>query len=91
MRSPSRCGSCRAEIQNPLARFCSKCGGVRAARSHWAVTSIRLLAFPLVLVGRALAYPIRRRRERIRWLKDASGPHSPINQVPGLRALAREA
>jgi hypothetical protein len=72
MRSPSRCGSCRAEIQNPLARFCSKCDGALAARSHCAVTSIRLLALPFILVARALAYPIKLRRERIRWLTEAS-------------------
>jgi hypothetical protein len=39
---------------------------------------------PFILIGRALAYPVRLRQERIRWLTAASGPQSPINQVPGL-------
>jgi len=44
----------------------------------------RLVVFPFALFGRVLAWPIRRRRERIRWLTEASGPDSPINDFPGL-------
>jgi hypothetical protein len=40
--------------------------------------------FPFILIGRAIAYPIRLRQERIRWLTEASGPDSPINRVSGI-------
>jgi len=77
MRSPSRCGNCRAEIQNPLARFCS----IISAAAHWQPD----LTGPLLRSGCLLSplfssdvlWPIRirRRRERIRWLTEARGPH----------------
>ncbi len=81
------CPRCAAESLNAAARFCTKCGAVlttpepsapkRAGVAHW-------IAFPFVLLGRALSYPIRKRQERIQWLTEASGPDSPIKQVPGL-------
>jgi len=85
-----RCARCAAKPSNPDARFCSKCGST-LTRPHWIATSIRLLALPLILVGRALTYPIKLRRERTRWLTEASrsSPDSPVNQVPGLSPGAR--
>ena len=81
------CPRCDAAPLNPEARFCSKCGnplpvrrtgiGKAASLAHW-------LAAPFVLIGRVLAYPIKLRQERIRWLTKASGPDSPINDVPRL-------
>lgn len=47
---------------------------------HWA----RVLALPLAVIGRAIAYPIRSRQERARWLTEASGAQSPVNYVLGL-------
>lgn len=86
------CPQCAAEPQTPNARFCTKCGGALAGltreRSNAAVVG-RVVAFPFVLIGRALLYPLRRRRERIRWLTEASGPDSPINAVPNLSGDAK--
>ena len=79
------CGRCGIKPSSPGARFCSKCGGeLSSVRRHWSLTTVRVLVFPLVLVGRALTYPMRRRRERIRWLTEASSADSPVNHVPGL-------
>jgi hypothetical protein len=78
------CPSCGAEPLNQDARFCSKCGAGLPTRRSKAVIIVRLIAFPFVLFLRVLAWPIERRRERLRWLSEASGPDSPINRVPGL-------
>jgi predicted transcriptional regulator len=48
------------------------------------LSAVRFLALPLILAGRALAYPIKLRQERSRWLTEASGLNSPINDVHGL-------
>ena len=44
----------------------------------------RVIVAPFVLLGSALAYPVKLRLERSRWLSEASGPDSPINGVAGL-------
>jgi hypothetical protein len=44
----------------------------------------RAILIPFALLGSALVWPIRKRQERIRWLTEASGPDSPINDVRGL-------
>ena len=51
--------------------------------------AVRLLVIPFALVVRALSYPIRLRQERIRWLKEASEPSSPINELHGLSESAK--
>lgn len=76
------CSHCGAQPSSEEARFCPKCGNALATKRQISV--VRLAAFPLILIGRALSYPIRRRRERIRWLTEASGRDSPINTVPRL-------
>jgi hypothetical protein len=72
------CVRCGAETLNRAARFCSKCGTPLPARraniAHWVVA-------PFLLIGRLLAYPIKAQKERIRWLTEASGPDSPINDA----------
>ena len=79
-----RCPHCATEPLSPEAQFCRKCAAALASRPHKVVRAVRLLVLPLALVGRALSYPIRLRRERTRWLIEASGPASPINDIPGL-------
>ncbi len=76
------CARCGAEPSSQEARFCPKCGGALATKRR--VSLIRLAAFPVILIGRILSYPVRRRRERIRWLTEASGSGSPIHAVPRL-------
>ena len=80
------CNQCASETLNPEARFCSKCGtplpSRRATVAHW-------VAAPFLLIGRVLSYPIRLRKERIRWLTEASDPDSPINHVPRLTDNAK--
>jgi hypothetical protein len=84
------CPCCAAEQLNPEARFCTKCGAsLVRARPRKFTGLVRFVALPLILVGRALAYPIRLRQERIRWLTDASSPSSPVNDVHGLSDEAK--
>lgn len=78
------CSHCATEPLSAEAHYCRKCGAGLPSRQHQVVRAVRLLVLPLALVGRALAYPIRLRQERIRWLTEASGPTSPINEVHGL-------
>ncbi len=47
------------------------------------------IAAPFLFIARMLAYPIKLRKERIRWLKEASGPDSPINEIPSLSDNAK--
>jgi hypothetical protein len=75
------CAQCTNETLNPEARFCSKCGA--AFPSHGAIVA-HWVAAPFLLIARVLAYPFNLRKEHIRWLKEASGPDSPINDVPRL-------
>jgi hypothetical protein len=86
------CSRCTAPSLNPEARFCSRCSDplpVYRTGIGKTATVAQWLAAPFVLIGRALAYPIKLKRERIRWLTEASGPDSPINDVPGLSDGAR--
>lgn len=53
-------------------------------RGATLLVALRIALVPISLLGRLLALPIRRHRERIRLLEEASGPDSPINQVQGL-------
>ena len=76
------CARCGSEPSSEEARFCSKCGD--ALPTKQTISVVRLAIFPLIVIGRVLAYPMRRRRERIRWLTEASGTDSPVNHVPGL-------
>lgn len=50
----------------------------------------RAFFFELVRIRRVLAWPFKRRRARIQWLTEASGPHSPIEDVPGLSEPAKK-
>jgi hypothetical protein len=83
------CAQCANETLNPEAHFCSKCGtplpSRRATVAHW----VHWVAAPFILIGRLLAYPIKLRKERIRWLTKASGPDSPVNDVPRLSDNAK--
>jgi predicted transcriptional regulator len=86
------CPLCATELLSPEARFCTKCGAPlprRAAGLIKAASFGRAILLPLALVGRALAWPIRKRQERIRWRTKASGPNSPINDVHGLSDEAK--
>jgi ribosomal protein L37E len=78
------CPRCGAEPLNPEARFCSKCGVTLPRRRSRTVAIARLIAFPFVLFLRVLAWPIERRRERLRWLSEASGPDSVAAQTEAL-------
>jgi Helix-turn-helix domain len=78
------CPRCATGPLSAEAQFCRKCGAALPGRPHKVVRAVWLLVLPLALVGRALSYPIRLRQERIRWLIEASGPASPINDIPGL-------
>jgi hypothetical protein len=85
------CARCGAEPLNPAARFCSKCGAtLSSTTTHRAPGVVRYFALPFIFIGRAIAYPSRRRQERIRWLTAASGPQSPINEVAGLSVGAKQ-
>jgi hypothetical protein len=84
------CPSCATEQLSPEARFCTKCGGpLPSAGPRKFLGVVRFLALPLILVARALAYPIRLRQERIRWLTEANGPNSPIDDVQTLSDEAK--
>jgi predicted transcriptional regulator len=78
------CPHCATEPLSAEAHFCRKCGAALTSRPHKVVRAFRLLVLPFALVGRVLWYPVRLRQERIRWLTEASGPASPINEVHGL-------
>jgi hypothetical protein len=86
------CPHCATEQLSHEARFCARCGAAlprRAAGLLKAASLGRAILLPLALVRRALAWPIRKRQERIRWLTDASGPNSPINDANGLSDEAK--
>jgi len=82
------CPLCGSKPLNPKeARYCTNCGvvlSIRASGASKAIRTLRLLALPFIVVARAVAYPIRKRRERIRWLREANESDSPINRVAGL-------
>jgi predicted DNA-binding transcriptional regulator len=85
------CARCGAEPLNPAARFCSKCGAALSnVTTHRVPGAIRFFALPFILIGRAIANPVRWRQERIRWLTAASGPQSPINEVASLSVGAKQ-
>jgi hypothetical protein len=84
------CPSCATEQLSPEARFCTKCGGpLPSAGPRKFLGVVRFLALPLILVSRPLAYPIRLRQERIRWLTETNGPNSPVDDVQGLSDEAK--
>ena len=85
------CPNCGAVVTpSGNARFCSKCGTPLArTKSRPSLVAIRLLALPFVLIGRILAYPIRLRRKRVRWLTEAGSPNASISHVPGLSEGAK--
>lgn len=83
------CPHCAAKPTSSSARFCTRCGATLKRRAGAPVLVGRLAVLPFVLLGRAMAWPIRRRRERRRWLTEASGPDSPINSVAGLSPEAK--
>jgi hypothetical protein len=86
------CPTCGAELFSEDAQFCTKCGHALYAREAGVSRVsrvLRLLALPFIVIVRAVAYPIRKQRERIRSLQEATGPDSPINRVLGLSDGAR--
>ena len=72
------------------ARFCTRCGLAIAPASTSRPSLLRLPALPFRrMFGWVLAYSMRMRRERIKWLTQASGAASPINHVQGLSEGAK--
>ena len=52
------CPRCATESLSPEARFCTRCGApLPSARPSKVLSAVRFLALPLILAGRALAYP----------------------------------
>lgn len=86
-----RCAQCEVDGYSASARWCTKCGArfEDAGRASWRQIA-RVALFPFALAGRILSAPVRFRRERRRWLLEASGPDSPIEQVPGLSDRAKK-
>jgi hypothetical protein len=91
-RRRPKCAQCGPEPLSGEARFCSKCGKPVATLEPERPTSIsigRFIGASFTVLGRALAYPVKKRQERIRWLTEASGPGSPIENVSGLSEGAK--
>lgn len=84
------CARCATESLSPEARFCTRRGApLPSATPRKVLSDVRFLALPLILAGRALAYPVKLRQERGRWLFEANGLNSPINDVHGLNDEAK--
>lgn len=67
------CPNCATEPLSSEALFCTRCGAPLAKMSKAAAVG-RAILLPLALLGSALAWPIRKRRERIRRLTEAATP-----------------
>ncbi len=85
------CPSCAAKSSSSSARFCARCGATLSTNAAPRGTSGagRWLVLPFILIGRAIAYPIKLWQERQRRLSEACGPDSAINYVPGISHNAR--